>query len=70
MTEENKELDRKDLKILAYKDKLSTLEEENADLRVEVTVLDSQLRAMAEHVSKLESSEGEEGNSDSGNPEE
>lgn len=36
-------MDRKDLKILAYKEKVAELEERVVDLRVEVTLLSNQL---------------------------
>lgn len=57
MSEQRNEYDRKDLKIMAYKEKLATLEEENADLRVELTVASSQLEGLAQRVAELEGSE-------------
>ena len=50
MTEQT--LDRKDLKILAYKERLSAALDENADLRVEVTFLSQQLQATQAELSE------------------
>lgn len=46
MSEQTNEqqLDRKDLKILAYKERVAELNEQVADLRVEVTFLAQQLQ--------------------------
>ena len=61
MTENNtQEFDRKDLKIMAYKEKLSELEETNADLRVEVTFLINQIQQLTAKVEEFESKEGTE----------
>ena len=61
MTENNtQELDRKDLKIMAYKEKVSELEEANADLRVEITFLVQQLNETTAKLGELEAAQGSE----------
>ena len=56
MTEQTQEnvLDRKDLKILAYKEKVAELQEREADLRVEVTFLSQQLQEAHRRLAELE----------------
>lgn len=51
-TENPVELDRKDLKILAYKDTVARLQEENADLRVELTSVIQQYNELATQVAE------------------
>lgn len=57
-------VDRKDLKILAYQEKLSHLEDSYTDLRVEVTVLSHELQAayakLAEYEGQVEDAEASE----------
>lgn len=49
------ELDRNQLKIQAYKEKLSNLEDNNADLRVELTVITQELNDARGKIAELES---------------
>lgn len=44
LQETPQELDRKDLKILSYRQKVGEYEEQIADLRVELTITNSQLQ--------------------------
>lgn len=46
------ELDRNQLKIQAYKEKLSSLEDTNADFRVEITVLSNEVQKLQAELSK------------------
>lgn len=57
-----KEFSREDLKIMAYKEKVSELEEANADLRVELTIqanvsknFQSQLEQLSSEIERLNS---------------
>jgi hypothetical protein len=43
MTEQTQELDAKDYKILVYRQRVSEMEDQIADLRIEVTMLSSEL---------------------------
>jgi cytochrome c-type biogenesis protein CcmH/NrfG len=54
------ELDRKDLKIIVYKNRVNELQEENADLRVELHVATSQLQEAQQKVAEYERPEVEE----------
>lgn len=53
MTEQVQELDRKDLKILAYKQKLSEADERFADLQVEHAILSEQLQNVFKEYTRL-----------------
>lgn len=55
MSEEVQQLDRKDLKIMALKEKIAELEDLNAELRVDVTILNSHLGEAQQELSRLQS---------------
>jgi hypothetical protein len=43
MTEQTQELDAKDLKVMAFRQRVAEQEDQIADLRVQVTILNAQL---------------------------
>lgn len=47
------EMDRKDLKLQAYRDKVSELEDRLADMRVDFTIISSRNTELQEEVQKL-----------------
>lgn len=56
---QEQQLDRKDLKILAYKEACSQLEEQVADLRVEVTMFSNELQRVNALLAEHENAESE-----------
>jgi len=52
-TEQNQELDRKDLKILALRQNLNELEDKYSDLQVEATILQNQLQSAIKEIERL-----------------
>lgn len=58
--EESVTYDRKDLKILALKDSIAKISEENADLRVELTIAVQQVQQLSEALEAANADKGEE----------
>lgn len=57
MTETNQEYDRKDLKIMALLEKTASLQSENADLRVELTIVNQELESIRQEPKASETKE-------------
>jgi chromosome segregation ATPase len=53
LSEQTQELDRKDLKILGYRQKLSELEEKFNELQVDFTIVSEQLQSAVGEIERL-----------------
>lgn len=59
MTEQNNQLDRKDLKIMALKESLSDALDKVSELRVDVTILNAQLEQARNELAALKAAQPE-----------